>query len=67
MPPFFKARPNVEDVIAPDNVKSPVLLMVVSAASATVPGNVRAVEEGLINAPLLLTPAPLKLNALALA
>ena len=66
MPPFFKARPNVEDVIAPDSVKSPVLLMVVSAASATVPGNVKAVEDGLINAPLLPMPAPLKLNALAI-
>ena len=65
MPPFFKAKPNVAEVIAPESVKSPELLMVVPAASVTVPGNVSAVDVELINAPLLLIPEPLRLKLLA--
>ena len=54
------------EVICPEIVKLPALLMVVSAASVIVPGKVSAVDEELINAPLLFKPAPLKLNALAI-
>ena len=65
MAPFLIAKPKSAEVICPEIIKSPTLLMVVSAASVMVPGNVNAVDVELINAPLLLNPTPLRLNALA--